>query len=39
MKITRVIPILKTGDVQEFSNYRSISILPQFSKVLKKYSM
>ena len=36
MKIARVIPIFKTGGVQEFSNYRPISILPQFSKILEK---
>ena len=36
MKIARVITIFKTGDVQEFSNYRPISILPQFSKILEK---
>ena len=36
MKIARVIPIFKTDDVQEFSNYRPISILPQFSKILEK---
>ena len=36
MKIARVIPILKTGDAQEFSNYRPVSILPQFSKILEK---
>ena len=36
MKIARVIPIFKTGDAQEFSNYRPVSILPQFSKILEK---
>ena len=36
MKIARVIPLFKNGDVKEFSNYRSVSILPQFSKILEK---
>ena len=36
MKIARVIPIFKSGDAQEFSNYRPVSILPQFSKILEK---
>ena len=36
MKIAGVIPIFKTGDAQEFSNYRPISILPQFKKILEK---
>ena len=36
MKIARVIPIFKTGDAQKFSNYRPVSILPQFSKILEK---
>ena len=36
MKIARVIPIFKTGDAQTFSNYRPVSILPQFSKILEK---
>ena len=36
MKIARVIPLLKNGDVKEFSNYRPVSILSQFSKILEK---
>ena len=36
MKIARVIPLFKNGDVKEFSNYRPVSILPQFSNILEK---
>ena len=36
MKIARIIPILKTGGAQKFSNYRPVSVSPQFSKTLKK---
>lgn len=36
MKIAKVIPIHKTGDKQKFTNYRPISILSQFSKILEK---
>ena len=36
MKIARAIPLFKNGDVKEFSNYRPVSILPQFSKILEK---
>ena len=36
MKIARVIPLFKNGDVKEYSNYRPVSILPQFSKILEK---
>ena len=36
MKIARVIPLFKTGNTREFSNYRPISLLPQFSKILDK---
>ena len=36
MKIARVIPLFKNGDVKEFSNYRPVSILPQFSQILEK---
>ena len=36
MKIARIIPLFKSGDKQHFSNYRPISLLPQFSKILAK---
>lgn len=36
MKVAKVIPLFKGGDKKLFSNYRPISILPQFSKVLEK---
>ena len=35
-KSSVVVPILKTGDVNDASNYRPISLLPVLSKVLEK---
>ena len=36
MKIAKVIPIFKSGDKHIFNNYRPMSILPAFSKILEK---
>ena len=36
LKIARVLPLFKAGDKSIFSNYRPISVLPFFSKILKK---
>ena len=36
MKIAEIIPIFKNGQQTEFTNYRPISILSQFSKILEK---
>lgn len=36
MKTAKVIPFFKTGDKHNFNNYRPISLLSQFSKVLEK---
>ena len=36
MKIAKVIPIHKSGEVSNFNNYRPISLLPAFSKLLEK---
>ena len=34
MKIARVIPLYKAGEKDLFTNYRPVSLLPQFSKIL-----
>ena len=36
LKIARVIPLFKSGDVNLMSNYRPISILPTLSKIFEK---
>ena len=35
-KLAKVLPIFKSGDDQNIQNYRPISILPLFSKILEK---
>ena len=35
MKLAKVFPIFKSGDKHQFNNYRPISILPAFSKILE----
>ena len=36
MKLAKVIPIYKTGEKHIFTNYRPVSLLSQFSKILEK---
>ena len=36
MKVAKVIPIFKVNDKQVFTNYKPISLFPQFSKILEK---
>ena len=37
MKIAKVTPLFKSGDVDKLCNYRPISILPVFSKLLERF--
>ena len=36
LKVARVIPLFKSGDITAFSNYRPVSVLPLFSKILER---
>ena len=36
MKIANIVPIYKSGDNTLFDNYRPVSVLPLFSKILKR---
>ena len=36
MKLAKEIPLYKTGNHNVFTNYRPVSLLPQFSKILDK---
>ena len=36
MKTSKVIPLFKSGSKTSFSNYRPVSLLSQFSKILEK---
>jgi len=37
MKVAKVVPLFKNGDVHHFNNYSPVSLLSQFSKILEKW--
>ena len=36
MKISKIVPLFKSGEKNDFTNYRPVALLPQFSKILEK---
>ena len=36
MKLTKIIPVFKSGEKECFGNYRPVALLSQFSKILEK---
>ena len=36
MKMAKIIPLYKAGGKSQFTNYRPVSLLPQFSKILER---
>ena len=36
LKLARVIPLYKSGDIADMNNYRPISVLPSLSKLFEK---
>ena len=36
MKIAKILPLFKSGNKSLYTNYRPVSLLPQFSKILER---